>query len=85
MFSKKTDKTLLFIFGKESRVSLHMVFVFYPIDIMFLDEKKKVVELKQGLRPFGFYIPKNKARYIIESPYGTIKKSKTRIGDKISF
>ena len=84
MFSKK-NKSLIFIFDKEKIISLHMLFVFYPIDVLFLDKNKKVVEVKESFKPFRFYIPKNKAKYVVELPYGIIKKTKTEIGDTISF
>ena len=84
MFSRK-KKTLIFIFKKEKIIPLHMFFVFYPIDVIFLNKNKKVVEIKQNLRPFAFYIPKNKAKYVIELPHKTIRKTKTKLGDTISF
>ena len=62
-----------------------MFFVFYPIDVLFLDKNKIVAEMKENFRPFAFYNPKNKAMYIIELPKGAIKKSKTEIGDEIKF
>ena len=85
MFSKKTNKALVFDFYKEKIISLHMLFVFYPIDVLFLSKDKKVVEIKQNLKPFRLYTPKNKARYVVELLLGTIKKSKTKLEDKISF
>ena len=84
MFSIK-PKPLIFIFKKEKIIPLHMLFVFYPIDILFLNKNKAVVEIKESLRPFSFYTPKKKALYIIELPQGTIKKTKTAVGDKIKF
>lgn len=84
MFSKK-NKTLIFIFNKEKVISLHMFFVLYPIDVVFLNKNKKVVEIKENFKPFTCYTPKNKAKYIIELPKETIKKTKTSIGDTISF
>ncbi len=83
MFSK--PKTLIFDFGKEKIIPLHMLFVFFPIDVLFLDKNKKVAEIKENFKPFSFYNPKNKARYIIELPFNTIKNSGTKSGDKISF
>ena len=62
-----------------------MLFVFYSIDVLFLDKDKGVVELKEDFRPFRFYTPKNKAKYVIELPDGIIKKTGTKLGDKISF
>ena len=84
MFSKK-PKILIFSFKKEKIIPLHMFFVLFPIDILFLDKKERVIELKEGFRPFSYYKPKNKAMCVIELPAGTIKKTKTQIKDKISF
>jgi len=55
-------------FGKEKHTSLHMFFVFFPIDVYFLDKDKKVVEIKKNFKPFTIYSAKNKARYLVESP-----------------
>ena len=84
MFALK-PKTLIFTFKKEEIVPLHMLFVFYPIDVLFLDKNKGVAEIKESLMPFSFYTPKNKAQYVIELPKGTIKKTKTALGNKIQF
>jgi uncharacterized membrane protein (UPF0127 family) len=85
MFSRKQERALIFVFRKEIRESLHMFFVFYPIDVIFLNKDKKVVEIKKNFRPFAVYLPRNRAKYIIEAPAGSVKRSKTRVGDKISF
>jgi len=84
MFSMN-PKNLIFIFKKEKIVPLHMFFVIFPIDVLFLDKNKTVVEVKENLRPFGFYRPKNKSKFIIELPKGKIKATKTEINDKIDF
>ena len=84
MFSTK-PKTLIFIFKKEKINPLHMLFVFYPIDILFLGKNKIVVEIKENFKPFSLYTPKKKSKYIIELPKDSIKNSKTEIGDKIYF
>lgn len=85
MFSKKNKEALIFIFEKEKIIPLHMFFVFYSIDVLFLDKNKKVVEIKENFGPFRFYNAKNKAKYVIELPVGKIKKSIIDIGDTISF
>ncbi len=84
MFSRK-KKTLIFIFNKEKLISLHMFFVFYPIDVLFLDKNKKVVQLKENFKPFRILIAKKPAKYIIELPDNTIKRTKTKVGDTIRF
>jgi len=85
MFSKKSDAALIFKFNREKIVPLHMIFVFYPINVFFLDKNKIVVDLKENFRPFTFYTPKKKSKYVIELPNNAIKNTRTKIGDKTSF
>lgn len=85
MFSRNKNTALIFKFEREKIISLHMFFVFYPIDVIFLDKRKVVVDKKENFRPFRFYSAKKKAKFAIEMPSGTIKKTKTGIGDKIKF
>ena len=86
MFSNKiTGTALIFPYKKEKRISLHMIFVFYPIDVIFLDKNRRIVELKESFRPFSFYISRKKAQYIIELPDGTTKRSHIEIGDLLEF
>jgi len=85
MFSKKQTKALIFKFDEEKIIALHMVFVFYPIDVLFLDKNKIAVDAKENFRPFTFYKSGKKAMYAIELPNGIIKKTNTEIGDKVGF
>jgi len=82
-FSKQ--KNLIFEFKDEKKEIIDMFFVFYPIDLVFLDKDKKVVELKPNLRPFNIYSPKKKTKYILELKKGTIREGKIKVKDKISF
>ncbi len=79
MFSP--PKTLVFEFAGPQIVYLHMLFVFFPIDIVFVDTRKKVVDIKHA-KPFQPHISsKNMAKYIIETP----DAGKTEIGDQLEF
>lgn len=82
MFSSK-KKSLVLVFRKEQKTPLHMLFVFFPIDVLFLDKKRKVVEIKRNFRPFSFYSPSKESMYVIEVPVGSA--GKTEVGDSISF
>ena len=82
----KEDTGLVMVFEKEMIISLHMFFVFYPIDILWLDSKKRVVEFRKFAFPFMPWIePGKKAMYVVELPVYSIDGSKTKVGDKISF
>ena len=80
---RKPDYALIFVFSKEARRELHMLFVFFSIDVLFLDKNKRVVDIKKNFKPFSYYIPKAKAKYVIEVPSGMLRN--TMIGDEISF
>ena len=73
MFSFNPEEVLVFRFKKEKRRSLHMFFVFFNINVIFLDKDKKMVE-KTRLKPFSVYTSRKKVMYIIEMPEGCDKK-----------
>jgi len=82
----RPDFGLVFSFKREQDIALHMLFVFFQIDILWLDSKKKVTGIKENAKPFNPYIsPDKKAKYVIEVPSGTIKRTGTSIGDRIEF
>ena len=83
MFSK--IKPLIFIFKKEIRITLHMFFVFKPIDLIFLNKNKIVTETKHNFKPFTIYTPKEKVQYIIELPKSSIQNSKTEKADVVEL
>ena len=80
--SRLDDVGLVFCFDTEKRTGVHMWFVFFPIDVLFLDRKQKIVEMV-ALNPFSVYIPKKAAQYIVELPVGS--KAKCAIGDRVRF
>ncbi|MBW3011782.1 DUF192 domain-containing protein [Candidatus Woesearchaeota archaeon] len=80
MFTLK-PKSLVFVNNSEAPSMIHMIFVFYPIDVLWLDKDRKVVHMER-LAPFR--VSKNiNAQYIIELPKGSAKE--TAIGDEIEF
>ena len=83
MFSPQKD--LLFIEQQEKIIPLHMFFVFYPIDVVYLDGSRKVVEIKEHFLPFTFYTPKKKAQYVLELKSGVIHASGTKVTDSLAF
>ena len=85
MMFRKRPLPLVFEFSREKINALHMMFVFFPIDVIFLDKDKEIVEIKENLRPFSFYNPKNRSRYVVELEKGSIAQSRSAIGDVVCF
>jgi len=84
MFSKPTQAAIILKFDSDTAISLHTFFVFYPIDIILVDSRLKVVETAT-MQPFTTFSARNKAKYVVEVPSGTIRKSRTKLGDEIIF
>jgi uncharacterized membrane protein (UPF0127 family) len=61
-----------------------MFFMRMPLDLLFADNKKKVVDIAT-LDPWQTYTPKAPARFVIELEKGKLKDSNTEIGDELDF
>jgi uncharacterized membrane protein (UPF0127 family) len=62
------DEALVFVHRKESisDTSIHMLFVFFDIGVIWLDGEKRVVD-KRLARPFRpYYAPRQPAQFFIE-------------------
>jgi uncharacterized membrane protein (UPF0127 family) len=65
--------------------SLHTFFMHFPIDIVFLNKKCKVLRLRPNVRPFKLVAAPLRAFYALELPPDAILRSDTRVGDYLSF
>lgn len=78
------DTVWWFTFRKPRKVSITMFLVFFPIDLIFLDEHNKIVEIEQGLKPFGYYTCRKNISSFIELEHGIVKKKFLKIGMRLS-
>jgi len=66
--------------------TLHTMFVFQNLDIVWLNKEHKIVDMIAAAPRFRLtLIPKEKAKYIIEAPKGFIKKHRLKNGQKLSL
>jgi uncharacterized membrane protein (UPF0127 family) len=75
----------LFDFRRESVVapSIHMMFVFYPISLIWLDGRRQVVDARLA-RPFRpWYAPRRAARYLIEGRPELL--GRVHLGDELEY
>lgn len=69
-----SKKGIIMDLGRECQALIHTLFMFYSIDVAWLDSNFKVVDIKYNIRPFLLNIkPQEKARYVIELPAGELK------------
>ena len=71
MFSKPKEEALILRSDKEEFINLHTIFVFYPIDVLVLDQDKKIIEIKNNFKPFTFWNSQRKGKYLVEIPSPT--------------
>jgi len=84
MFRRKLKKEEGLLIELSLGKSIHSFFMRFPIDLIFLDENFRVVELTT-LNPWRFYIPKKKVKWVLEVNEGVIKEKNIEIGDRLCF
>ena len=63
--------------------SIHMFFMKFAIDVVFVNRKRIVVGLVKDIQPFQMSWYYWRADCAIELPAGQIERTKTALGDKI--
>jgi uncharacterized membrane protein (UPF0127 family) len=75
---------MMFIFKKPRTLGVHMLFMRFPIDAVFLDQNKKVIATA-SLKPWWGHKEIKNAKYLIEMKQGMVEKYSIDIGDIMSF
>lgn len=83
---------LLMPFGRVRRHEIWMLFMRFPIDIIFIGSDKRIVDIAHSVRPIGrspstwrIYVPRKACRYVLETKAGLAKRTGTKTGDKLEF
>ena len=63
--------------------SIHMFFMRFPIDVVFVDRYAVVVRLVENVAPWRMAAGGRRARAALELPTGAIARSDTRVGDRL--
>ncbi len=92
MFRKHLSpaRGMLFIFSKDDFWPFWMKNTLIPLDIIWLDKDKKIVDMvvnaqpALGDDPYSFK-PVARARYVLEANAGFVEKNKISIGDEARF
>lgn len=69
----------------EPFMSMHMMFMRFAIDVVFLDRQGKVIRINHNLRPWRFSSIVWSARKALELAAGAAALSGTEVGDQIIF
>ena len=65
--------------------TIHMFFMRFPIDVVFVNRKFEVIGLRERFPPWHPFAGALQARYTLELPVGAIAASQTQLGDRLVF
>jgi uncharacterized membrane protein (UPF0127 family) len=63
--------------------SIHMLFMRYPLDVLFVDRLGRVVFMYQGIKPWRVGRIVRGAKLVVELPAGTVSTTGTQVGDEV--
>lgn len=64
---------------------VHTMFMFFPLDLLFLDEENVVLHRVVGLPPFTFSPRVSHARSVVELKGGTLEDVTVQVGEKLTL
>jgi len=83
------DEGMLFVFDNGGYHGFWMMNMSFPIDIIFVNKEKKVVDIVKNAQPCGLscstYKPKEKAMYVLEVNANFTQEHGIRIGTTLEF
>ncbi|MDD5347336.1 MAG: DUF192 domain-containing protein [Candidatus Omnitrophica bacterium] len=84
------DEGMLFVFDEEAIYGFWMKNMKIPLDMIWLDGNKRVVDIKTRVPacstvPCPSYIPRSPALYVLEVNAGFVDSHRIRIGDTARF
>lgn len=65
--------------------SIHMMFMRFPIDALYLDRDLRVVKVVDTLKPYRMSVGGKGAHITVELASGALAGSGTRVGDQLAF
>ncbi len=83
--SFEEGEALLFEFHRPRKFRIHTFFVFFSIDLIYLDQDWKVIDVKKNLPPWRTYNPDVEGRFLVELPGGVVEGSGVEIGDELKL
>jgi len=64
--------------------SIHMFFMRFPIDVLYVDRSLRVVGLHHSLKPWRVGQMNMRSHFVIELPAGTLQATGTQVGDQLA-
>src|SRR5271157_3586232 len=65
--------------------AIHTVAMRFPIDVLFVDRKWRVVHVRREMAPYRMTGLHWKAHFVLELPAGVIAQTSTAVGDQLAL
>lgn len=82
-------KGMLFVFGEETMPSFWMKNMHFPLDIIWINQNKDIVDISVSALPCkdacAGIVPKQKVSYALEVDAGFAEKNNLTVGEKVVF
>lgn len=83
------DSGMLFVFEQEGLPSFWMKNMKFPLDIIWIDNNKRIVDITENAQPCTQHcpniIPKITVRYALELNSGFVATNRLKVGDAVNF
>lgn len=82
------SQAMLFVFSSLDKHAFWMKDMQFPIDIVWLDESRKIVDFRENVTPDTYpeaFIPSTSAQYVIELSAGGVKRYSLGKGDVVDI
>jgi uncharacterized membrane protein (UPF0127 family) len=86
--SLNDNQAMLFVFDELGLYSFWMRDMNFPIDIIWLNENKEIISIKEGADPSEYpqsYYPEGDSLYVLETVAGFVRKNNLQKGQKLSW
>ena len=81
----QSQDALLMVFPEDKEWTIWMKGMYIPIDIVWLDDRNKVVHIEKDVQPdaepYDVYAPEKPARYVVELKAGSVQKYKIKMNE----
>lgn len=82
------NEGMLFLFSKPTQVGFWMKDMLFPIDIIWFDENRRLVDLWENATPESYpqiHEPVTLSKYVLEVPAGFLRDHHIEKGDQFQF
>jgi uncharacterized membrane protein (UPF0127 family) len=64
---------------------VHTFAMRFPIDVLYLDQERIVIHIEEELKPWRMAAIRARASSVLELPTGTVRDSRTALGDQVDI